>query len=155
VKMINDSKQLTMEDDGSETTTAEDNETTAENNEINAEDNETSATVISAEEFAQFDSTIRNERLYSNVNLQRQDVCERFGISRIMLNNMLFQYRGNASLPKYINSIRMEEAVKMLRNRPDMTITAIAESVGFSPANFRKHFTSNFGITPIEYRQNL
>jgi len=140
VNMINESKQLNVIDDSSE---------------ASAEDIEISTTQISDEEFALVDSTIRKERLYSNVNLQRQDICNRFGISRIVLNNMLFQYRGNASLPRYINSIRMEEAVKLLRTRPDMSITAIAEYVGFSAANFRKHFTQNFGMTPIEYRQNL
>jgi len=141
VKMINDSKQLNVEDDSFETTVDE--------------DNETSTAQISAEEFALVDSTIRRERLYSNINLQRQDVCDRFGISRIMLNNMLYHHRGNASLPQYINSIRMEEAVKLLQNRPDMSITAIAEAVGFSPANLRKQFIRNFGMTPLEYRQNL
>jgi len=148
VKMINESKQLNMEDDGKHM--EDDNpETTT------SEDNKMGWTEISADEFEQFDKTIRNERLYADVNLQRQDICERFGISRLMLNNMLFQYQGNASLPQYINSIRMEEAVKMLRNHPELSITTIAESVGFSPANFRKHFTRNFGMTPIEYRQNL
>ena len=36
--------------------------------------------------FGIIDSTIRSERLYANTALQRQDICERFGISRHTLN---------------------------------------------------------------------
>ncbi|MCR4583685.1 MAG: helix-turn-helix domain-containing protein [Prevotella sp.] len=115
---------------------------------------EESFSPIDAQEFAFIDATIRNEHLYSNANLQRQDVCERFGISRVALNNMLFVHRGNASLPQYINSIRIDEAVKLLHNRPDMSISAIAVAVGFSPANFRKQFIRSYGMTPMEFRQN-
>ncbi len=112
------------------------------------------ASRIDAKDFALFDDVIRKEHIYANSNLQRQDICDRFGISRIALNNMLSQYVGNPSLPQYINSIRMEEAVKMLTDRPDLSLTAIAEAVGFSPANFRKQFIRTYGMTPLEYRQN-
>ncbi len=105
--------------------------------------------------FASIDAAIRNERLYSNVYLQRQDICERFGISRITLNNLLSQFRNNPSLPQYINSIRMEEALKLLRDCPNMSITDIAENVGFSMANFRIQFIRHFGMTPLEFRKSL
>ncbi len=108
-----------------------------------------------SELFATIDGTIRSERLYAEIHLQRQDICERFNISRIVLNNMLQQQRGNASVPQYINSIRMEEAVKLLREQPDLTITAVAKSVGFTLANFRIQFVNNFGMTPMEYKQSL
>ncbi len=108
-----------------------------------------------ADFFATLDATIRSERLYANVNLQRQDICDRFNIGRNKLNYILQQQRGNPSLPQYINSIRMEESVKLLREQPKMAICKVAESVGFSPANFRKQFVNNFGITPVEFKQSL
>jgi len=107
-----------------------------------------------AELFATIDATIRKEHLYKKTGLQRQDICRHFGISRVTLNNMLQQERGNASLPQYINAIRIEEVIRLLRDEPDMSIAAIAESVGFSPANLRKQFINIFGMTPMEYRQN-
>jgi AraC-like DNA-binding protein len=36
-----------------------------------------------------------------------------------------------------------------------MTISAIAEAVGFTPANLREQFKQKYGMTPQEYRQNM
>ena len=105
--------------------------------------------------FHTIDSTIRIERLYADITLQRQDVCERFDIRRHALNDLLSAYAGGCSFTQYINAIRMEEAVKLLRDCPDMTLTAIAATVGFTPANLREKFKRQFGMTPGEYRQNI
>ncbi len=105
--------------------------------------------------FETIDTTIRTEHLYANVSLQRQDVCTRFCITRHTLNNLLAQHVGSSSFPQYINNIRMEEALPLLRDNASMTIAAIATAVGFTPANFREQFKRQYGITPQEYRQSL
>ena len=105
--------------------------------------------------FETIDSTVREERLYANINLQRQDIISRFGIGRHTLNNLLTTYAGVRSFTQYINEIRMEEAVKLLRNNPEMTLTAGATAVGFSLANLRDKFKQQYGMTPAEYRQNM
>ena len=105
--------------------------------------------------FNDIDQKIRNEHLYKNVNLQRQDVCDRFGISRHHLNDLLAEHADGLSFPQYINSIRLEEALHLLRDEPTKTISAIAAEVGFTPANLREQFKRKYGVTPGEYRQNL
>ena len=105
--------------------------------------------------FEIIDTTIRTEHLYANVSLQRQDVCTRFCITRHTLNNLLAQHVGSSSFPQYINNIRMEEALPLLRDNASMTIAAIATAVGFTPANFREQFKRQYGVTPQEYRQSL
>ena len=105
--------------------------------------------------FNDIDQTIRNEHLYKNVNLQRQDVCDRFGISRHNLNDLLAEHADGLSFPQYINSIRLEEALHLLRDDPAKTISAIAAEVGFTPANLREQFKRKYGVTPGEYRQNM
>jgi AraC-like DNA-binding protein len=105
--------------------------------------------------FETIDTTIRKEHLYANVSLQRQDVCTRFCITRHTLNNLLAQHVGSSSFPQYINNIRMEEALPLLRDNASMTIAAIATAVGFTPANFREQFKRQYGVTPQEYRQSL
>ena len=108
-----------------------------------------------ADLFAAIDATIRSERLYANVTLQRQDICGRFGIRRHTLNSLLSIYAKGLSFTQYINAIRMEEAVNLLRERPDLTLTAIAATVGFTLPNLREKFKRQYGMTPAEYRQNL
>lgn len=76
--------------------------------------------------FETIDTAIRTEQLYANVSLQRQDICTRFCITRHTLNSLLAQYAGSSSFPQYINNIRMEEALPLLRDNPSMTIAAIA-----------------------------
>ncbi len=155
VRMINESQQRQADKTPQPDLSVNESEETAAETEKTEPEGETTDSPAEAQLFATINSTIRSERIYSNCNLQRQDVCDRFGISRVKLNNILLQFCGNASFPRYINSIRMEEAVRLLREYPNKSITSIAEHVGFSPANLRMHFIREFGITPQEYRQNL
>lgn len=105
--------------------------------------------------FETIDTAIRTEQLYANVSLQRQDICTRFCITRHTLNNLLAKHVGNSSFPQYINNIRMEEALPLLRDNPSMTIAVIATAIGFTPANFREQFKRQYGVSPQEYRQSL
>ena len=78
---------------------------------------------MSEELFKRIDSVIRNERLYSNVDLMREDVMRRFGISRHRLNDLLNQHAGGLSFPQYINDIRVKEAYELITHHPEMSIT--------------------------------
>ena len=108
--------------------------------------------------FVTIDTAIRQERLYADVALQRQDVCDRFGINRHALNELLVHYAEGLSFPQYVNDIRLQEALRLLHNEngeAEMTISEIASSVGFTPANLREQFKRVYGMTPAEYRQSL
>ena len=105
--------------------------------------------------FKTIDSIIRNERLYAQVNLMREDIMERFGIGRHHLNNQLNAFADGMSFPQYINSIRLEVAYELLTNHPEMNITDVAREVGFTAPNFREQFKRCYGITPAEYRAGL
>jgi AraC-like DNA-binding protein len=105
--------------------------------------------------FELIDGVIRKEKLYANVNLQRQDIVDRFDISRHYLNDLLSAYANGLSFPAYINEMRMQDALRMLEDEPEVSIGLIADAVGFTPANFREQFKKKFGMTPAEYRQNL
>ena len=116
------------------------------------------ATLEPGQEFSIFnsiDTSIRTERLYANVNLQRQDICDRFNISRHALNDLLATHAEGLSFPQYINNIRLEEALRLLRYEPSKNLTSIANEVGFTPANLREQFKRKYGMTPADYRQNL
>ena len=105
--------------------------------------------------FKTIDKIIREERLYAQVNLMREDIMERFGIGRHRMNDQLNAFADGMSFPQYINSIRMEIAYDLLTNRPEMKITEIAREVGFTAPNLREQFKRCYGITPAEYRAGL
>lgn len=107
-----------------------------------------------AELFKAIDTAIRSERLYAYGSLQRQTVCDRVGISRHVLNAVLAECAEGLSFPQYINNIRLDEALRMLRGEPEKTIATIAAEVGFTPANLREQFKRKYGMSPVEYRQN-
>ena len=108
-----------------------------------------------SEVFATIDAAIRDERLYANNNLQRQDICDRFGISRHTLNDLLAEHADGSSFPQYINGIRLKEALRLFQDTPDMTLSDVAKAIGFTPSNFREQFKQKYGMTPQEYRQNM
>ena len=108
-----------------------------------------------SELFEHIDTAIRSERLYANIALQRQDICDHFNISRHTLNDLLAEFTDGLSFPQYINNLRLEEALRLLRDEPDKTISVIATEVGFSSANLREQFKRIYGMTPAEYRQNM
>ena len=105
--------------------------------------------------FKTIDNIIRKERLYTQVNLMRVDIMQRFGIGRHRLNGMLNSYAEGMSFPQYINSIRMEVAYDLLTNHPEMTIAEVARQVGFTAPNLREQFKRCYGVTPAEYRASL
>lgn len=105
--------------------------------------------------FDQIDRIIRKEKLYTNVNLQRQDIVDRFDISRHTLNDLFQAYADGQSFTAYINGIRMQDAIRLMQKEPEAPIGVIADAVGFTPANFREQFKRQYGMTPTEYRQNI
>ena len=105
--------------------------------------------------FRSIDKAIREERLYANPNLQRQDILNRFSIGRKTLTDLLSAYADGQSFTAYINAMRLQDAVHLLKEEPDMPLSDIAENVGFTPATFRDQFKRQFGMTPTEYRQSL
>ena len=105
--------------------------------------------------FKTIDAVIRQERLYAQVNLMREDIMQRFNIGRHHLNDQLNSFADGMSFPQYINAIRMEVAYDLLTNHPEMNITDVAREVGFTAPNFRLQFKRCYGVTPAEYRATL
>ena len=110
---------------------------------------------MNKELFKTIDTIIRKERLYSQVNLMREDIMTRFNIGRHHLNDQLNTFADGMSFPQYINSIRMEVAYDLLTNHPEMTIADVAREVGFTAPNLREQFKRCYGVTPAEYRAGL
>ena len=94
------------------------------------------------------------ERLYADLQMNRENFAAQMNISRHELNDLLSANTDGLSFPQWLNNIRLERACKLLQNEPDKPIKDIAEEVGLTPNNFLRLFRQQYGITPTEYRQN-
>ncbi len=75
------------------------------------------------------------------------------GINRI--GKMIKQETG-MTFKAYVTAVRMKRAKTLLVMDPDMTITQVAESVGYRKvSNFIKKFSEMTGSTPLQYRKEV
>lgn len=65
------------------------------------------------------------------------------------------RFAGGKTLGQFIDSLRMEYAVRLLQHHPEYTIDAIAHECGAtSRSAFYRLFRKYYGCTPCEYREN-
>ena len=78
------------------------------------------------------------------------DMC----VSSSTLYNKLRALTGQ-NVTAFINSIRLKEACRIVRQRPDISMTELSMEVGFNtPKYFTKLFKKEFGMLPREYVEN-
>lgn len=94
-------------------------------------------------------------RAHLGESLSIQQVCAVFGISPSYLSQLFRKYI-KMSYVKYINTLRIEEAKRIMLEFPDMLIKDMATHLGFSDQfYFSKVFRSLTGISPSEYRKSV
>ena len=75
------------------------------------------------------------------------DMC----VSSSTLYNKLRALTGQ-SITSFINSIRLKEACRIMRQRPDIKMTELSMEVGFNtPKYFTKLFKKEFDMLPSEF----
>lgn len=83
------------------------------------------------------------------------DIQEKLRISKVHLHRKMIEETGKTAA-YFLKKRRMDEAVKLLIENPEMTIAQIAYASGFSDPNyFSTVFTSSFGKSPKKFRESL
>jgi len=59
---------------------------------------------------------------------------------------------GHASFTRWITTLRIEEAERILHEHPEWTNEAVADHCGFSRTHFQKIFKQETGVAPSEYQ---
>lgn len=104
-------------------------------------------------QFVEMQNKIISEGHFKSPTLNRDGIAEATGLSRAMVSKLIGLFTG-LSANDYINKLRVEYSVKMIKNHPEWTIDAIAESCGYvRRATYYSHFNKFFGITPAQYRK--
>lgn len=87
-----------------------------------------------------------------HTNISLDDLCRHFGRSRSHISH-LFKKTSGKSIREYCNSLKLEDAKKLLEET-ERSITEIAFDTGFNDtAYFINIFRNKYGITPLQYRK--
>ena len=105
--------------------------------------------------FAKLEELMGREKLYRNPKLTRDDIVARLYTNKNALINAL-QKCANATFTDYVNALRLDEAVALMKKQPEMTIEHVAEQVGFGSAvSLYRQFKNKYAMTPAEFRKVL
>ena len=109
---------------------------------------------------------IENEQLFLQPDFGRQTLIDYTGLSKERIGAAFAQgsdsrsaTTGDAclsknSLPAYIRELRLEYAVRLLNDQPDLTVEQVCLASGFTSADtFTRNFRAKYGMTPTAYKQ--
>ncbi len=103
--------------------------------------------------FNRMQQTIVDGALFKQPAFNRDGIVEASGLPRAKVVLLIEKFAGMTP-NDYINKLRVEHSVELIRQHPDWTIDAIAEECGYvRRATYYRHFNRIFGITPAQYRK--
>ena len=120
---------------------------------------ETDKNDVSAQEekhrFKEMDKRIIKEELFRDPNFGREDLMRLMGVDKNAIAAIVQKY-ANTNVSGYIKVKRMEYAITLLKERPELTIAGIAEMSGIkSTTTFVNHFKETYGMTPSDFRVSI
>lgn len=103
--------------------------------------------------FAVADQKLKEEKLYLNPNLTRDNLIDLLSVKRLDFIQAINQYSG-MNFTDYVNSLRLQESIKLLETSDKKSMEIIAEMSGFgSVRSFYRQFKSKYKMLPSEYRR--
>ena len=104
---------------------------------------------------AEIRSLLDTDQHYLNADLRLSHLAELTGYNTNQISQSLNAYAGH-SFNDFINSYRIDHAIRLMDNEPDETLINIAYSSGFNNKNsFANAFKKVTGSTPSAYRKNM
>jgi AraC-like DNA-binding protein len=101
--------------------------------------------------YSMISHAIVSEQLFLNPNLCRQDLMDRFHVSKEAIGQAFSSY--GTSIPAFINACRLEYAGELLKTQPDLSVSKVAAASGFTTReSFCRSFKKQYSLTPTEYR---
>ena len=105
--------------------------------------------------FEFFDRKVRGEKLYLNYQLDRDDYASLMGVDRNRFAQILKTFAGG-NLSRYLNDLRLDYSVFLLREYPEMSNQEIAERSALPKlSTFYRLFKEKYGVSPTVFRRNL
>ena len=137
-----------------------------EQNKVQIETNEsTPGAKLSISDFTEFSDEqlflclrdlIENEQLFLKPDFGRQTLIEYTGLSKERIGAAFAQGSDSVSLPAYVRELRLDYAVRMMNDQPDIAVELVSQASGFTNADtFTRNFRAKYGMTPTIYKQTL
>lgn len=99
-----------------------------------------------------FDTVFSEGKIYLNATLTLNDLARELGTNRTYLSNYLNQEL-HTTFYEYVNQWRVRRAKELLQGT-NMHLEEVALQSGFnSMSSFRRYFSAQTGMSPIEYRK--
>ncbi len=129
--------------------------TDAEPNNVGASISISDGTAITDEQLFLFlRDLIENEQLFLQSDFSRQTLIERTGLSKDRIGAAFAQGSDSVSLPAYVRELRLDHAVRLMNDKPELTVEQVSMASGFTSADtFTRNFRAKFGMTPTTYKQ--
>jgi AraC-type DNA-binding domain-containing proteins len=105
--------------------------------------------------FNRMDECIERDKLFTNGNLSREQLCRMIGVDRNRFAAIIKQYSGSRNLADYLNHKRIDYSISLMRHHPEWTLVAICESAGMSESSFKRWFKGLYGMSPSDYRKKI
>src|SRR5690606_25243330 len=98
---------------------------------------------------------VADKRGYLDDRLSQTSLAHQLKISKHHLSQV-FSLRIGKNFNTYINELRINHAIELMRAYPEWTITEIFLASGFTAkASFNRYFKQFQGCTPTEYRNGI
>lgn len=100
---------------------------------------------------------MEHDRMYIDSQLSRDSLAEALDTNRTYLTNLIKERTG-MSVPQFINSYRINEAIRILSDKStaDVPMKSLCFELGFnSQATFYRLFQTSVGMSPLAYRNSV
>ena len=103
--------------------------------------------------FIELNRIVVQDQLYLSSELSREDLAQLVHLNNARFARMIKECTGT-NFNGYINDLRIDHAIKLLKLHPNYTIRAIADEVGFNSTPILYNlFKKKTGMTPYEFKK--
>jgi len=103
--------------------------------------------------FKKISEYMQKEKAFVNPDLSRKTLADTIGTNEMYLADAIKAGTGE-TYSNYLANLRLQYALELLIDRPDLTLDAIADESGHgSYSQFFRSFSKKYGISPSEYRK--
>lgn len=105
--------------------------------------------------FAYLSDLIEREQLYLDSDFGRQTLIDRTGLTKERIGAAFARGSDHDRMTSYVRNLRLEFAVQLLTDCPDLSITQVSAASGFTiPETFTRYFRARYGMSPTVFRRS-